>query len=76
MDLIYNETGPSYDAGTTNREASRGLALRAGASSCTRTRVRLQFSDAAKEFLAPLMRVSVHQTHTRMHAVFPTTKPL
>ena len=29
MDLIYNETGPSYDAGTTNREASRGLALRA-----------------------------------------------
>lgn len=38
-DLIYNETGPSYDAGTTNQEASRGLALRAASSCHTHTRV-------------------------------------
>lgn len=56
--LIYNETGPSYDAATTNSKASRGLALRGPlhrARMCTRARVcaytRAQplFSDTSQK---------------------------
>lgn len=79
MDLIYNDTGPSYDAGATNREASRGLALRPP----RRARIRVHVSVRAiaiqrlyrsvLAFLAngpPLMLAGLPR---RLHALLPVT---